>query len=136
MSSTEQGRRTRRTLGTWLALVATLWLPGDSARAEQAELVDYFAGKDETCLYYEPREIVGRMQRLLFVIDYYGAGDTELWCTLVVVPGVADESRVLRFSASSRPCRRLLLEEPRRAVRLHVVKDHMCDLEFVDDPAE
>ena len=140
----------RHAIAVWLAVVAALWLPGDGAWAEQVELVDYHAGKvdyhagkDESCHMgvtrsNQPYDIVAKLERLLFVVDYYGnfANYSELWCTLVVVPSGADESQVLRFSASNPPCRQILDAEPRRLVRLNVFRDHVCDLEFLDEPAE
>ena len=133
--------RSRHTFGTWLWVVVTLLLPTDTAWAETEELVDYFSSKDETCYMDvtpqdQPYEIMVKLERLLFVVDYYGAGDTELWCTLVVVPNAAAESQALRFSASNPPCGQILDAELRRLLRLTVFKDHVCDLEFVDDPVE
>ena len=135
--------RSRHAFGAWLAVVAALWFPGDGAWAEQVELVDYHAGKDESCHMgvtpsNQPYDIVAKLERLLFVVDYYGnfADYSELWCTLVVAPFSPYKSQVLRFSASSRKCLRILDAAPRRTLRLEVFRDHVCDLEFVDDPVE
>lgn len=108
-------------------------------------VVNYFAGKDETCLVMnkegvvegakkKTEEVRGRLLQLISVTDYMTGGDTESYCTIAIeLSGKTKRER--RFSASSSKCSAISkLGAGGKEVILNVVKDHVCT--FVDMPTD
>ena len=109
-----------------LAAALAVLVPA-TASATSVEIVDYYAGKDELCLSRGNRELDGRLRRLILVTDFYGSGDRETSCTLVIE---TSDGGFHRVSASSGRCHTLDANSADE-YRFKIAGDHLCDFRKV-----
>ena len=133
---------------TFLFLLIIVSLASDisiaASNIHTIRIVDYFAGKDENCLVLGPNGVEksrrkkfeffsGTIVQIVNITNFFGATDSESYCTLVVesekksAKGKA-ESR--RFSASPDTCAKGYQLAGKGQVAVHFAeKLHVCQLE-------
>ena len=112
----------------WIAASLMLGLLAADARGADGDgIVDYYPGKDETCLEAEARSLLVDLRRMLVVVDVYGPDDREVSCTLEVAV-VGDPNDELKLSASAHRCHELLEQQHLQRWKIEVVDDHLCGL--------
>lgn len=129
-SSTVWGLAVRFRLLFAVIIIALLTLIVQAEpRAGNVATVDYFAGKDETCHELEISHVTGIIRQVVAIINFYGAGDNELSCTLAIqIEGSNVDSR---YSASASTCSPLLRERPNEVLTFVIADDHVCSIKKV-----
>ena len=103
------------------AAAALIFLPL-AAKADCVDVVEHYAGKDETCATSTAANVEGRLRRLVLITDYYSGYDRETYCTAVVDTAAGTERR---FSASSAHCD-ALRQRRTQTYRFTVAGAHIC----------
>lgn len=110
-----------------------------SLTGEGAQTVDYFAGKDESCLVSGPEGVIegakkkmevvkGHVSQIISITDFY-EGSSETHCTIALATPGKQKKKDRRFSSSHSRCSEITkLAANQKSVVLHVVKDHLCEI--------